>query len=151
MKCGQTFINPPPALRGKRRIFNKEIDFSVSKASASHKAKKKKEFIGGKFCPSRFHSTNPMRSQTKQPNTEKRSLSNLFTLHSSLDCHLVGKFSYLNCSQKGTHSSSAFKTSGVQPGVNRPWYWYHRTTSLHSIFHVHSLQTLGDLSIDRDV
>lgn len=28
---------------------------------------------------------------------------------------------------------------------------YHRTTSLHSIYHVHSLQTLGDLSIDRDV
>lgn len=74
-----------------------------------------------------------MRSHAEQPNTDNCSLSHLFALHSSRHCHLVGKHSHLNCSQKGTLSSSAFKTSAVQPGVHRPWCWYHRTTSLHSI------------------
>ena len=134
---------------GKEKDFQKRKYYSDYKASASHKAKKRK-FVGGKFRTSRFHSTNPMRSHAEQPNTDKCSLSHLFTLHPSLDCHLVGKFSHFNCSQKGTFSSSTIKTSAVQPSVHRPWYWYHRTNSLHSIFQVHSLQTLGDLSIDRD-
>ena len=74
MKGVQNFMNLTPALRERGGATKKLTAHPFKKFQLLIK-QRKKEFIGEKCRPSGLHSTNPIRSHSERPNTDKRSPS----------------------------------------------------------------------------